>query len=197
MLKTISIVGVGVGLALGLSACSTASMPDGTDVISDDGDDSIDTVDDSKVDPDPEPDPAIFAPIAGDWLTVVEEMLVDDCKMADWVSDGPGDSFLVNTPEEGRVDIEHGLGLERCTLTDTNFECDMWSLQDETARDEYGLNATITIDVMTSGVFPSEEEIEMNAQLRATCSGPDCWLVELTTASMPCMMELLIEAEAQ
>ena len=197
MSKVLSMMSVSGLVALGLVACSPSGVADdGAQAPSDDGTDPASTTEQTN-DPEPEPEPLAFAPLAGEWLTVVEEMVQDDCKMADWVSDGPGDSFGVANPSEGKVDIEHGLGMERCTLTDREFECETWSLEDETARDEYGLNATIVIDVLTTGVFPAEDSIEMNAKLRASCSGPDCWLVELTTASMPCIMELAIEAEAQ
>jgi hypothetical protein len=195
MSKFYALFSFGFVMAGGLTACGVSDLTDEDGVV-DTEEESGDPSDPSDPADPEDPEPSVFAPVAGDWLTTEEEMLQDNCKMTDYVSDGPGDTFSVSTPTDGRVEIHHGLGFEDCVLTDQAFECAVWSLEDTTPQDEYGLNATITIDVMTSGSFPSEEDIEMDSMLRANCSGPDCWLVELTTASMPCTMELFMVAEA-
>lgn len=195
MTKLLALFSISFVMTGSLTACGVSDLTDEDGVV-DSEDEPSDPSDPSDPADPVDPDPSVFAPISGDWLTTSEEMLQDNCKMTDYVSDGPGDTFSVSTPTDGIVEIHHGLGFEDCVLTGQDFECAVWSLEDTTPQDDFGLNATITIDVMTTGIFPSEEDIEMDSMLRATCSGSDCWLVELSTASMPCTMELFMVAEA-
>ena len=136
-----------------------------------------------------------FEPTEGSWITLREDMLFDDCDMADWVTDGPGDILTIELDAD--LFITHSRGTEACSLSGTTYGCDMRVDEDTTAIDDYGLNALITLELTTSGYFDDTEAMIMQTDIVADCEGDDCWLVELSTAAMPCDMAIEIEAEAQ
>ena len=137
------------------------------------------------------------ADLAGSWLTTSEEMTLDDCGMAEWVTDGPGGTLLLTLEQESDLLIEHSQGVESCVLTGDEYGCDSREDTDTTAIDEYGLDATILLTLSASGWFDGPDALVMSTDIVVNCEGDDCWLVELSTAWMPCEMSVQVEAIPQ
>ena len=131
---------------------------------------------------------------AGDWLTTAEYMETDDCNMGEWVVDGPGGELIVDVTSDDTFELTHSRGTEHCTLSGHTFSCDVWYSEDTTPQDEYGLDALITLELVSHGWFDSNDSLVMETDVEADCDGGSCWLVSLTTSSFPCDMLVHLEA---
>ena len=141
-------------------------------------------------------EPTPFSPTEGEWTKLEEYLPLDDCNMADWVSDGPGGTITVAITGEKGMSIQHGHGAETCVFDEEGFECSGRATEDTTAQDEYGLDALVLLDLQAQGLFESEDFLEMQTDIVARCEGEDCWLVELATAAFPCEMQVVLRAES-
>jgi hypothetical protein len=173
------------------------------DETEDDAEDSPDTPGPADDQPEDEENPEDgeeideFQPIDGAWVTLSETMPLDGCSMEEWVVNAPGESLNVAVGEDSTFEIvDNRVNLE-CAYDDTGFDCLDSTFNDTTPQEEYGLNATLILDLETYGVFDGPEMLTMYTDITANCSGSDCWLVALTTTSFPCEMSLLTEAEAR
>ncbi len=130
----------------------------------------------------------------GEWLTTEEYMATDDCNMGEWVVDGPGGELIVEVTSDETFELTHSRGTEHCTLSGHTFSCDVWYSEDTTPQDEYGLDALITLELISHGWFDSNDSLVMETDVEADCDGGSCWLVSLTTSSFPCDMLVHLEA---
>jgi hypothetical protein len=179
----------------------TGDLTDGEDESNEeepDEDDIEDDTEDEDEDEDEEPIeiPSGDDPIEGSWTTVEELMTLDQCNMQDWVIDGPGDQLILDVVGDGELEIFDSRGMLSCSYDELGFDCDTRTLEDRTASTDYGLSAIIVLQTAASGVFDGTEHLAMETDIVADCSGSDCWLVELATASFPCEMQVWTSAEA-
>jgi hypothetical protein len=185
----------------GVLVCACASSDDGDSVQNDPSDYSnLDTglfEGEDANEPGEEEQKGGFAPTEGEWTTLDEYLPLDACNMADWVSDGPGGTLILRTTEEAGLEISHGHGTEECSFDESGFECLTRESEDTTAQDDYGLDALILLELSAGGVFDGRDLLEMQTEIVATCTGDDCWMVELATAEFPCEMQVVLEAEAR
>jgi len=160
-----------------------------------DDDDGID--DDPDDDPDDEPDIEEFQPVDGAWVTLSEAMPMDGCSMEDWVVNDPGQPIDISVVSVSDFEIIDARVNLQCVYDETGFDCLPSTFVDTTPSDDFGLNATLVLNLETYGEFDGPDLLTMHTEINATCSGTDCWLVALATASFPCEMSLITEAEAQ
>ncbi len=167
-------------------------QPDDTNDLGD-----VDPVDPEEDDPaDTAPEPS-FTADEGDWVTVTETMLHDDCQMADYVTDGPGGVVEVLGAGIEEFSITHTRGTELCVAADDgSFECDTRSRVDSTPRQKYGMDADLVMDITPSGAFYDDENMVWESYIDVECMGSGCWLVTLATSSFPCSMSIRVEAES-
>jgi hypothetical protein len=116
--------------------------------------------------------------------------------MQDWVIDGPGDQLILDVVGDGDLEIFDSRGVLSCSYDELGFDCDTRTLEDHTASTDYGLSAIIVLQTNASGVFDGSERLAMETDIVADCSGSDCWLVEVATASFPCEMQVWTSADA-
>ena len=138
----------------------------------------------------------VTTPVEGDWRIAFEEMNFDDCDMEKWILDDEPGPMEVSVRGNGDLIVGHGQGDETCSLQDGVFTCSRRQSVDNTPAEDYNLNAVILLEISAAGVFQSDTCLAMDLDIDATCSGSDCWLVELATASFPCEMSVHLEAEA-
>lgn len=146
--------------------------------------------------PDPPPEEG-FVPTDGIWLTVGEQMTADGCSMESWVLDGPGKTITINVLDEAELQLVGDYAPVLCSYDSNGFDCDSNTAEDNTPRDEYSLNAVIELELDTTADFDGPDYFEMRTNITADCSGSDCWMVEMATASFPCQMQVVTDVEAQ
>jgi len=209
---------ISIGILTGLAACATppsddvVAYDDGSTFIEDGEDDAPSDQDDSDNDPpadaqsdddgiDDEPDDELpsdeFQPIDGAWVTLSETMPIDGCSMEDWVVNDPGQSIDVAVTSESNFEIVDDRVNLQCDYDETGFDCLPSTFTDTTPSEDFGLDATIVLNLETFGEFDGPDVLTMHTDITATCSGSECWLVALATSSFPCQMNLITEAEAQ
>lgn len=209
---------ISIGILSGLAACATppaGTAPDSTDdaAFIDDADDDLPSdEDDSDEEPpadshgddagnDGGPDNELpsdeFQPTDGAWVTLSEAMPLDGCSMEDWVVNDPGQSIDVTVASESDFEIIDARVNLQCEYDETGFDCLPSTFTDTTPSEDFGLNATLVLSLETYGDFDGPDLLTMHTEITANCSGMDCWLVSLATASFPCEMSLITEAEAQ
>jgi len=208
---------ISIGILSGLAACATPPASTATDTTDDapfidDAEDDHTDQDDSSDDPpadtqsgddgsDDEPDDETstddFQPVDGAWVTLSEVMPIDGCSMEDWVVNDPGQPIDVSVYSESSFDIIDARVNLQCEYDETGFDCMPSTFFDTTPSDEFGLNATLVLNLETYGEFDGPDLLTMHTEITADCSGSDCWLVAITTSPFPCEMSLMTEAEAQ
>ena len=213
---------ISIGILLGITACAAPPMGTATDSTDDstfiddaeddaeddtptDQDDSDDEPpadsqpDDGGIDdePDDEPQSDEFQPIDGAWVTLSEAMPMDGCSMEDWVVNDPGQPIDVAVVSDSNFEIIDARVNLQCEYDETGFDCLPSTFTDTTPNEEYGLDATLVLNLETYGEFDGPDLLTMHTEITANCSGSDCWLVAIATASFPCEMSLITEAEAQ
>ena len=52
-------------------------------------------------------------------------------------------------------------------------------------------------EVGNFSIFEDIDRLFMQTDIQADCEGSDCWMVELATASFPCEMTVVLDAEAR
>lgn len=209
---------ISIGILTGLAACATppnggviASDEDST-FVEDTEDDAPSDQTDSDDEPpsdaqsdddgiDDEPDDALpsdeFQPIDGAWVTLSETMPIDGCSMEDWVVNDPGQPIDVAVTSDSYFEIVDERVNLQCDYDETGFDCLPSTFTDTTPTEDFGLDATIVLNLETFGEFDGPDLLTMHTDITATCSGSQCWLVALATSSFPCEMNLITEAEAQ
>jgi hypothetical protein len=207
---------ISIGILAGFTACATPPVGTTTDYTDDatfnndaptDQDDSDDEPpadiqdddDDDVIDdePDDEPDDEEFQPVDGAWVTLSEAMPMDGCSMEDWVVNDPGQPIDVSVVSDSDFEILDARVNLQCVYDETGFDCLPSTFVDTTPSEDFGLNATLVLNLETYGEFDGPDLLTMHTEITASCSGTDCWLVALATASFPCEMSLITEAEAQ
>lgn len=129
-----------------------------------------------------------------DWQIIDQYLTEDGCNMADWL-ESREDGTLALRGDADAFTITHNRGEETCGLTDTQtYLCEERQDEDTTVVDDFGLDALLLLTLTAEGDL-SGEELVMETTIRTNCEGGDCWLVELTTGSMPCDSVLMVEAE--
>jgi len=160
---------------------------------------------DPDPDPEPEEDTAVpepeddrFWPLEGSWFLVNVEMTLDDCNMGDRVIIDVNPAASLVVADDRSFTFNNHFGIDQCQLDveGAPFICDTRQMRDETPRTDYGLDATILLDVRPSGEFYDEADLHVDADLTATCTGSQCGLVSLFTSSFPCEMTLTLDASA-
>jgi hypothetical protein len=175
---------------------------DGTDLTEPESDydqqetEAADT-DTADTEPEPEPEPeAEFAPLEGPWEIVGESMRWDDCNMEEWVINGVSNPMQLVVLADGQFSLTHGKGTDLCDLEEQTYSCEVRNVLDTTPEEDYGLDAVLTLEMTASGGFEGPEQLTLNTDVLVTCEGDACWLVELTTAFMPCTMGVETQAQA-
>jgi hypothetical protein len=201
---------------LPLVACATA-VPDSKEAPSKDHESLVDDESgEDPVDPDPEnpdDDPPGDTPdnpdddppeipegddeIEGAWTTVDELMTEDHCNMEDYVLAGTGQQLILDVVGEGALELTDSRGVNYCTYDEISFDCDSRVIEDHTPSTDFGLSAVILLDTAAYGTFEADDRMYMQTDIVANCSGSDCWMVELATASFPCEMRHWVAAEAE
>ena len=171
--------------------------PNGESPQEEPSEDPEEPVEEPVEEPAEEPQEERFEPVSGSWNKVNEYLPLDDCDMAEWVSDGPGGTIQLNVLGDDMLEIQHGHGNEDCTFTEAGFNCNQRWKHDTTPQEDYGLDATIILNLKATGSFYGDAAMEMETEIDVDCEGPACWLVSLSTASFPCEMTVILEAEAQ
>lgn len=138
-----------------------------------------------------------FQPTNGAWVTVTETMPMDGCSMEDWVLNSPGDPIDVEVVSDSDFEIVDSRVNLQCEYDEWGFDCMPSLFTDTTTQEDFGLNATLVLNLETWGDFDGPGALTMHTDISASCSGPDCWLVALATSSFPCEMSLITEAEAR
>jgi len=209
---------ISIGILAGLAACATPTVGTATDstddtTFIDDADDDAPTDTDDSDDeppadsqpgdggidnePDDEPPSDEFQPNDGAWVTLSEAMPLDGCSMEDWVVNDPGQPIDVSVVSDSDFEIIDARVNLQCVYDETGFDCLPSTFTDTTPSEEFGLNATLVLQLETFGEFDGPDLLTMHTEITANCSGSDCWLVALATSSFPCEMSLITEAEAQ
>lgn len=206
---------ISMGILSGLAACATPPVGTATDstgsaTFIDDAEDEAPTEpddsppadsqsDDDSVDDEPDDEPELeeFQPIDGAWFTLSESMPIDGCSMEDWVVNDPGQPIDISVNSDSNFDIIDSRVNLQCEYDETGFDCLPSTFFDTTPNEEFGLNATLVLNLETYGEFDGPDLLTMHTEITADCSGSDCWLVAITTSAFPCEMSLVTEAEAQ
>ncbi len=209
---------ISIGILAGVAGCATPTVGPASDATGEstfnndaeddaptDQDDSDDEPpadvqdDDDGFDDEPGDEPEIeeFQPIDGAWVTLSEAMPLDGCSMEDWVVNDPGQPIDVSVNSESNFEIVDSRVNLQCEYDETGFDCMPSTFTDTTPHDDFGLNATLVLNLETYGDFDGPDMLTMHTEIVADCSGIDCWLVAITTSAFPCEMSLITEAEAQ
>jgi hypothetical protein len=147
----------------------------------------------------PDEDDDRFWPVEGDWSLIETAIAVDRCGLGDHVSGDVTEAASLQLTGGRKFTLVHHFGEDSCVLESDGpeFDCNNRLIVDTTARDDYGLDADIRLDVVPSGTFIDAETVDLSADLTANCTGSDCGLLStFTGANFPCEMELYLSAIA-
>ena len=151
--------------------------------------------------------PPPFAPADGQWTIETRVATHDPCGIATQLDRGqPGEKYIVSNTAELAFDIEYnnesetGTGgeIQACQLDEEtlSFSCEDVSYGID-LQQSHKLNAEIQVQLGANGNFGDPNVMELTNDTVLGCSGPDCWLVELSfQASLPCEYSTLIESSA-
>jgi len=157
-----------------------ADDPDGDDVDGDDG--GGESMPDEPV------------RVDSDWQIVDQYLAEDGCNMADWIESREDGTLSLRGDADGFT-ITHNRGAETCLLVDDEtYICDQRQDEDTSVVEDFGLDALLLLTLNAEGDLAGDALV-METTITADCEGADCWLVELTTGSMPCDSLLMVEAE--
>ena len=132
--------------------------------------------------------------VDSDWQIVDQYLAEDGCNMADWLESREDGTLSLRGDADGFI-ITHNRGAETCLLVgDETYICDQRQDEDTSVVEDFGLDALLLLTLDAEGDI-SGDALVMETTITADCEGADCWLVELTTGSMPCDSLLVVEAE--
>jgi hypothetical protein len=163
-----------------------ADSGDDDDAVGDDDDD-----DDDAADP-PEDE---FEPAEGVWVIESSELLEDGCGLESLMDRGlPGTELSLAGSGGGTFELTLGsgetIGCELVGATGDDYECDTHFQVDERAA-ELGFDASIPVELNSSGEFASSTEMVLHSDILLNCEGEDCDVVAmLLGTSFPCTMAM-------
>ena len=142
----------------------------------------------------PEPSTAVD----GSWVVVERTLTLDECGMAEWLSEQELGTVEVTGDWIDGFDVVHSRGLERCTEKEDaldDFRCDRRQDEDTRVQDDYGIDALLLLDIWTTGSMVMDETFTMTTEILTDCEGSGCWLAALETGWFPCHSTVVVTAE--
>lgn len=131
------------------------------------------------------------------WEIVDQYLTVDGCGMADWLDKQTAGLLEVTGTRTEGMTITHNRGVEACTITGADFDCDPRTDEDPSLMDDMGLDALLLLDLTAGGTLEEGVQMTMTTEIVADCTGDDCWLVEIMAGGMPCVSTLVVEAQPE
>ncbi len=165
----------------------------------DDGDDPADTEEPEDNEEPGDPVDDRFWPVEGDWNIYELSFALDECGLGELVTGGIDTEATLNLTSGRRFNMTHHFGNDDCELdvTGATYTCRSRVIVDTTARDEFGIDANILLDLTISGSFMDQETMVLRADVEADCEGPYCDVVEFAAGTrFPCDILLDLDASA-
>ena len=136
--------------------------------------------------------------VDGSWVVVERTLTLDECGMAEWLSEQELGTVEVTGDWIDGFDVVHSRGLERCTEKEDaleDFRCDRRQDEDTRVQDDYGIDALLLLDIWTTGSMVMDETFTMTTEILTDCEGSGCWLAALETGGFPCHSTVVVTAE--
>jgi hypothetical protein len=155
-----------------------------------DADADTDADADADADADTDADTDVAGPAEGVWWYDEGAMVQDDCDLRVLMGDGNfsitnnGDDSFTIQPFKDVLPFD-------CTLVEKDYSCPS---QPSTSYDlgHLGLTATMTVDIGSTGTFPSWSEMEGELEGQFACTGADCErAAQMMDIPFPCAVVVL------